>query len=149
MYSYSIFSVKPKVAFHYIYKTGVLFRFFKEIKENPNYKYLQLQYNYVVEPIELSTIATYLQDTNFELGVEMRDLYLKINWKGKSITIFADGRHLEVTCSSIEDVEEFLFPVLRHSQGFYFVISNRMNDYGWLSVKNHRLLDNQLSYSFR
>lgn len=148
MYTYSIFSIKSKIAKHYFYKTGILYRFINEFKERPNFKYIQLQYNYVVEPLNLDDIANYIQEKDARLIIDKRNTYLKIYWEGKTMTIYEDDRHLEVTCSSIEDVEEFFFPALRKSPHFYFVISNSLKDYGWLSVKNNRMLDNPILYSF-
>lgn len=149
MYTYSIFSVKAKIAAHYFYKTGVVYRFLKEYRDGPNYKYLQSQYNYVIEPITLSAVASYLQRLDIDVKMEKRDSYMKVYWEDKSMTIYEDGHHLEVTCTSIEDVEDFFFPILRKSPGYFFVISNRLKDFGWLSVKNNRMMSNQILYSFR
>lgn len=148
MYTYSIFSVKSEIAVHYFYKTSVLFRFFKEFKECPRLTYLQLQYNYVIEPLQLSLVAAYLRSLTDDVNIEKKDKYIQIFWEGKSLTIYEDGHHIELTCSSIQEAEEFFFPILRDSPGFYFVINNRLNDYGWLSVKNNKLINNQIFFSY-
>lgn len=145
MYTYSIFSVKPEIASHYFYKSSIIYRFLREFKKNPNYNYLQLQYKYATSPLDIATIAAYMRPLDVE--IEKRELVMKLYWDDKSITIHEDDRHLEITCESIADIEEFFFPVLRNSPLHYFVISNQMNDYGWLAVKNNRLMNNQLLYS--
>lgn len=142
MYTYSIFSVKPEIATHYLYKTGILYRFLLEYQDKPIDSYLQLQYNYVMAPLSLQRIASLLEKS--EIQLDKRDKYMEISWEGKSLTVYEDGRHVEITCESMEHMEEFFFPALRKSPGFYFVISSRMNDYGWLSFKNKQILNRKV-----
>ena len=146
MYTYSIFSVKPKIAIHYFCKTGILFRFLQEVEEHPNDSLLQLQYEYIINPLSFSNIMSILKRIDNDIEIEKRDQYLKLYWQGKQITIYQDNGHLKISSEDIDDVEEFLFPALRKSPEYYFAINNRLEDYGWLSVKNNRIVDNQILY---
>jgi len=145
MYTYSIFSVEPKIAAQYFYKSGILYRFLQEFKRNRDHNHLQLQYKYAIASLNLSMIEEYIGKLNVE--IDKRDVVMKVHWEGKSLTIFEDDRHLEIRSETIADLEEFLFPVLRDSPHYYFVIRNQMKDYGWLSLQKNTRLSKQLLYS--
>ncbi len=150
MYTYSVFCVKAEVANHYFYKTGILYRFIKEFRENRNCTYLQLQYKYITEPLDLGMIASFIQSSDQEIAIEKRDSHLKFFWRDKLLTVYEDERHIEFTCESLQDAEDFLFPILRNLPLYFFITRNTMKDYGWLSfMKNNNIKNKQLLYSFR
>jgi len=150
MYTYSIFCVKAKVGSHYFYKTEILYRFLKEFRENRSRNYLQLQYEYITEPLTLDIITTYIQLYTSEVVMEKRDKHLKLYWKDKNLTIYEDDQHVEFTCDSIEDAEYFLFPALRKLKLYFFVTGHHVkHDYGWLSfIKKNKTINKQILYSF-
>lgn len=149
MYTYSIFSIKPKVAVHYLYKTGIIFRFLQEFSENPTDEHLELQYNYVIEPLSLSFIEKKVQKIDGNISIEKHKQSMKIDWEGKILKIHKKRRHLEIHCSTVSEMEEFFFPALRKCDKFFFVTSSQLNDYGWLSIKNNRAGHKQMLYTYR
>lgn len=149
MYTYSVFCVKADVANNYFYKTGILYRFLKEFRENRNCTYLQLQYKYITELLTLETISSFIQNFKSEITIEKRDSHMKFYWQDKQLTVYEDDRHIEFTCESLQDAEDFFFPVLRNLPLHFFITRNSMRDYGWLSfVKSKSIENRQILYSF-
>ncbi|MHA6251202.1 sporulation inhibitor of replication protein SirA [Oceanobacillus sp. CAU 1775] len=148
MYTYSVFCIRSEIVTHYYYKTGILYRFLKEFKENRKPSYLQLQYNFITEPLTLDLISSSLQYTNEGIDWDKRDNYLKMYRNNGHLSIYKDERHLEFSCDSIEEAEEFLFPMLRRLPLHFFVVNNTIKDYGWLTLdKNNYLEIKQILYS--
>lgn len=150
MYTYSIFCVKAEIANLYFYKTGILYRFLKEFRENRRCAYLQLQYQYITELLTLEIISSYINLSDLDVKIEKREEYLKLYWQDKSLSIYEDDRHVKFTCQSLQDAEDFLFPILRKLPLYFFVTRNSMRDYGWLSfVRNKKSKEKQILYSFQ
>lgn len=148
MYTYSVFCIRSEVVTHYYYKTGILYRFLNEFKENRKKSYLQLQYKFITEPLTLDLISSSFQYSDKNMEWDKRDNYLKLYKKDQPITIYKDEGHLEFSCESLEDAEEFLFPMLRKLPLHFFVVNNRIKDFGWLSIDKKNYLEiKQVLYS--
>src|SRR5699024_5430326 len=126
MYTYSIFCVKAEIADHYYYKTGILYRFFKEFQENPNYNYLKLQYRYITEPLTLEMISSQLHRSDKRIEQEIRGKSIKLYYEDKTLVIYEDERHVKLSCASLEYAEACFLPILRQLPLYFFITRNSM-----------------------
>ncbi|UJL48017.1 sporulation inhibitor of replication protein SirA [Virgibacillus sp. NKC19-16] len=135
MYEYSIFWIKEDVAKHYFYKSGILYRFMRDYQKNQNRADLKIQHDYIInrfpKNILISHIKRYCRENYIVFQLERSHIQLHKN--KQLISLHISEKHLKFRCETLEDAEEFLFPMLRQFQPILFIIGNNIENYGWIS----------------
>ncbi|MBY7143577.1 sporulation inhibitor of replication protein SirA [Virgibacillus sp. NKC19-3] len=135
MYEYSIFCIKESVAKNYFYKSGILYRFIKEYQNNQNRKDLKLQYDYVTNRFSKNALISHIDNScrKHQISIQREKAHIQLYKNQKLISLHISEKHLKFRCESLEDAEEFLFPMLRQFQPILFIIGNNIENYGWMS----------------
>ncbi|WP_068672255.1 sporulation inhibitor of replication protein SirA [Oceanobacillus sp. Castelsardo] len=152
MYDYSIYWIKQEIANHYFHKSDILYRFFEEYHHNKNRIDLRKQFLYITKNIEKDTIISILKyNLKDDVQIKQNGSTSEIYDNGHFISLHIDKKQLNFRSRSLQDAEEFLFPVLRLIHPLFFVVGHRDQNYGWISpIKFPRNIDrNQVLYSCR
>lgn len=148
MIEYNVFWIKEEFAYHYFYKSDILYRFIKSYQNNKSRQDLSSQYNYITNVFPKNTLVSHLHQDK-QIQIAMKDYQLKIYNKERHIYLQIEEKYLTFYCHSLHDAEELLFPSLRLFHPLLFVVGTYVEDYGWITsiVKNNYKL-RQVLYSY-
>ncbi|WP_373896095.1 sporulation inhibitor of replication protein SirA [Virgibacillus natechei] len=135
MYEYSIFWIKESVAKHYFYKSGILYRFIKDYLNNQNREDLKLQYDYITNRFSENTLISHIKRScrKNQIAIQAEGTQIQLHKNQHLISLHISEKHLKFRCETLEDAEEFLFPMLRQFQPILFITGNNIENYGWIS----------------
>lgn len=152
MNHFSVYWLKNEFLEHFFYKGDILYRFISSYHHNKTEEYLNRQFNYVMNSLDNSQLISCIEQfkppqTNILIDNDKLDIYNNSQY----ISLHIYEKHLIFCCTSLEDAEQLLFPILRKYYPFLFVISHNTHTYGWLSPVTYNLTkkDGQLLYSYR
>ncbi len=131
--------MKENVANHFYYKSDILYRFLKEYQFNSNRTDLIKQYHYITNTFPVDSLINNIVDHHQNAQINRRDNYIEISMNGHFISLHIFEKHIKFRCEVLHEAEVLLFPILRLFHPYLFIISNDLEDYGWISpVKNER-----------
>lgn len=135
MYEYSIIWIKEAVAKHYFYKSGILYRFLKDYQKKQNRSDLKVQYDYITNCFPKNVLTSHIKRYCMEnqIAIRMEGSHIRLHKNKQLISLHISEKHLKFRCETLEDAEEFLFPMLRQFQPILFIIGNNIENFGWIS----------------
>ncbi|SHG60413.1 sporulation inhibitor of replication protein SirA [Virgibacillus sp. Bac330] len=134
MHMYSIYHLTEEVAKNYFHKSSLLYRFFMELKSQPNRSDLRRQFDYITYPICYKGILLTIQRFNSaNLFVNIDKHRVSIYNKKACISLHIGEKHLKFHCETLEIAEEILFPILRSYQPLLFVVGDNIQNFGWIT----------------
>lgn len=134
MDEYSIYWMKDGIAFHYFHKSGILYRFLKQYRQNKERSELKMQYDYITNHfVREDLIAHFKKFQSNQLAIRINGNNVQIERNEQAITLQIYDKHLQFRCCTLKDAEELLFPILRDFESSLFVAGNNIVNYGWIS----------------
>ncbi|MEN1969958.1 sporulation inhibitor of replication protein SirA [Lentibacillus sp. N15] len=131
---YSVYWIKKEFAHRYFHKSGILYRFFKEYKNNPECVNLQKQYHFITNSFSPASLVTHLRyNLEHQHTLIDHDTYVDISGEGSHIALHMYEKQINFRCETLHDAEDLLFPALRSFYPFLFTIRNDWGNYGWIA----------------
>ena len=131
---YYVYSIKEEFAYHYFYKSDILFRFLNLYQENKSRLDLSTQYQYITNDFPEDALISHLRKFyphKISIQIERNEIIIYNN--DQSIKLHIHKKHLEFYCETLYDAEDLLFPILRIFHPLLFIMSTNNIDYGWIS----------------
>lgn len=132
--TYSIYPIKSEFAERYYFRSGILYRFFKQYHENNKNQVIDNQFNEITSffsPKELNTKIKSLY--NNKATVKDGNNSIEIEQDKHCISLHICEKQIEFRCDMLQDAEVLLFPILQLFHPSLFVLDNNLNNYGWIS----------------